>query len=67
MVLELSNEDIVTRLLTSNDVIKPRKGKFYISNPAMDTLGDFLLEQPLEIKTPDFTKIESPKYRFIKL
>lgn len=66
MTAELTSEEIVTRLLTSNQIIKPKKGNFYISNPAMNTLGDYLLDMPVEIKTPELKSAESLKYRFIK-
>ena len=66
MTADLTSEEIVTKLLTSNEIIKRKRGNFYISNPAIDTLGDFLMEIPLEVKTPELKSIESLKYRFIK-
>lgn len=66
MTADLTSEQAVTRLLTSNEIIKHKKNNFYISNPKLDTLGDFLMEIPLEIKTPELKSIESLKYRFIK-
>ena len=64
-IMELSNEDIVTKLLTSNEIIKKQKGNFYISNPLVDSLGDFLLdidEPPVPIEPLK----EPEKYVFIK-
>lgn len=67
MTAELSAEEVVTRLLTSNQILKQQKGNFYIDNPLLDTLGDFLLELPPEIKVPEDITPEDCKYRFIKV
>ncbi len=66
MTAELTNEEIVTRLLTSNEVLKPQKGNFYISNPMLDTLGDFLLDIEAEYKEPPSLETKDTKYVFIK-
>ena len=66
MTAELTSEEIVTKLLTSNEIIKPQTGNFYISNPTLDTLGDYLSEIPPEINTVEIKPIDSFKYRFIK-
>lgn len=63
--MELTNEQIVTRLLASEEILKESKSS-YISNPAMDTLGDFLLNIDEEYIPQKFTPIEIPKYIFIK-
>ncbi len=66
MTAELTNEEIVTRLLSSNEVLKPQKGNFYISNPMLDTLGDFLLDIETEYKEPPSIETKDSKYVFIK-
>ncbi len=66
MTAELTSEEIVTRLLTSNEVLKPQKGNFYISNPMLDTLGDFLLDIEADYKAPSVPEAKSSKYVFIK-
>ena len=62
----LASEEAVTKLLSSNEIIKPKKRNFYISNPKVTTLGDFLLEIPLERKSLKLKTPEELKYRFIK-
>ena len=65
MTKELTNEEIVTKLLTSKEIIKSPKIS-YISNPSMNTLGDFLLDIDEEFTPPTFAPVEIPKYVFIK-
>ena len=65
MTTELSNEEIVTKLLTSKEILNNSKLK-YISNPTINNLGDFLLDIDQEYTPPKFEKIEIPKYVFIK-
>lgn len=65
MAIELTNEEIVTKLLTSREIIKNPKTN-YISNPTMNTLGDFLLDIDNEHIPKKFEPIEIPKYIFIK-
>lgn len=60
---ELTSEQIVTKLLSSNEIIKKQKGNFYITNPAIDTLGEFL-EKHWE--APVFEPQEIPRFVFIK-
>lgn len=57
-VAELSSEQVVTRLLSSNEIIKPRSGNFCITNPDIDTLGDFLEEnwEPPEIEVKEVSR-----------
>lgn len=66
MTVELSAEEAVTKLLTSNQILKQQKGNFYIDNPLVDTLGDFLLEIEPEVKILPAINQEDCKYRFIK-
>lgn len=66
MTAEVSSEEIVTKLLTSNEIIKPKTGNFYISNPMLDTLGDYLSEIPPETNPVEIKPIDSFKYKFIK-
>lgn len=66
VTVELSAEEVVTKLLTSNQILKQQKGNFYIDNPLVDTLGDFLLEIEPEINSPSLPEQEDIKYRFIK-
>lgn len=65
MAAELTSEEIVTKLLTSNEILKPKDKNFYMSKPKSGTLGDFLLEFPLKRKIPDVKPIEELRYRFI--
>ena len=63
--MELTSEEIVTDLLTSNEILKKKQGNFYISNPLLDTLSDYLLDIDEEAPTiPEPKGIE--KYIFIK-
>ena len=66
MTVELSSEEIVTNLLSSNEILRQKRGNFYISNPAMNTLGDFLLDIDEEYIPPKFEQKEVSKYKFIK-
>ena len=66
MTAELTSEEIVTRLLSSNEVLMPKKENFYISNPMLDTLGDFLLDVEAEYKEPPPIETKDTKYIFIK-
>ena len=65
MTAEITSEDVVTELLTSNEIIMPQKGKFHISNPKLETLSDFLLDIKEEYVPPKI-EIENTKYIFIK-
>lgn len=60
---ELTSEQIVTKLLSSNEILKKQKEDFYITNPAIDTLGEFL-EENWEI--PVIEPQETPRFVFIK-
>ena len=63
--MELTSEEIVTNLLTSNEILKKKQGNFYISNPLLDTLSDYLLDIDEEIPPPPKLE-EVGKYVFIK-
>ncbi len=60
---ELTSEQIVTKLLSSNEILKKQKGNFYITNPAIDTLGEFL---ETHWEPPVFEPQEVPRFVFIK-
>lgn len=57
--MELSNEETVTKLLSSNEILHDKKEKIVITNP-FESLGDFLKN----VK-PDPSPYEG-KYVFIK-
>lgn len=62
MSSELTSEEIVTKLLTSNEIIKDdNKKELYISNPSSN-LGNFL-EKITDIEEPQ----PYSRYNFIKL
>lgn len=65
MTAELSTEQVVTNLLASNDIIRVNNKNFYITNPALDTLGDFLLDIDEEIPVPEFEYKEPSRFVFI--
>lgn len=60
---ELTSEQIVTKLLSSNEILKKQNGNFYITNPSIDTLGEFL-EEHWEL--PVFEEKEISRFMFIK-
>lgn len=60
---ELTSEQVVTKLLSSNEILKIQNGNFYISNPAIDTLGDFLIDN---WKPPVIEEKEVSRFVFIK-
>ena len=47
MTAELTAEEIVTNLLTSQEILKRKKENFYISNGA--SLGDYLRNLPTDV------------------
>ena len=63
---ELTQEDIVTRLLSSNQIIEPKK---YISQTKQTSfnagLGEYLLNPPKEELSP-VVVIENTSYSFIR-
>lgn len=65
MTAELTAEQIVTNILTSNEIIRRREGNFYISNPA-GNLGEFLLKEPIKQTQEEICEEEPSKYTFIK-
>ena len=63
MTKELTSEEIVTKLLTSNEIIKnTNKTNFYMTNP-VSNLGDFLEK----IVDEEIEDNKNSKYSFIKL
>lgn len=67
VLAELTNEQLVTKLLSSAEIIKPQKNNFYITNPGV-SLGDFLLNVSTDIKKSSEEETpEDSKYVFIKL
>ena len=71
MTAELTAEEVVTKLLTSNQILKPTKKNLYISNP-VSNLGEFLINNPEENSLEDFVieilkePPENERYSFIK-
>lgn len=63
MPIELTSEEIVTQILSSNEILRPRKGNFYISNK--NTLGDFLKNLPEEEIVEETAVEKDTKYTFI--
>ena len=67
VLAELTNEQLVTKLLSAAEIIKPQKNNFYITNPGV-SLGDFLLNVSTDIKKSSEEETpEDSKYVFIKL
>lgn len=64
MTLELSQEAIVTRLLSSNEIIKPVKDDF-VEGDFMSNLGDYLKNVPKE-ELPPTVKLDNIQYSFIR-
>lgn len=66
MTVELTAEEIVTNLLTSNEIINSKNKNFYITNPGVN-LGDYLLSLPKDVVSEFPEEMEEPsKYAFIK-
>lgn len=63
---ELTSEQIVTNLLSSNEIIKPTNSNFYFKNPGVN-LGDYLLNVSKDIKKSPVETTEDSKYVFIKM
>ena len=63
MTEDLTQEEIVTQILSSNEILRRQKDNFYISNPnqKLGNLGLFLSNQPKLIQ-PEMNS----KYSFIK-
>ena len=67
MVAELTNEEIVTKLLSFNEIIKTNNRSFFITNPSVSNLGSFLKEIRTTEGIYTQTKINTNnKYHFIK-
>ena len=70
MVAELTSEQIVTKLLTYNEILKPIRDNFYISNDNYN-LGEYLDNLPDEFYEEEIVSLESEeeensKYVFIQ-
>ena len=66
MLAELTPEEAVTKLLTSNEILKTENCS-YITTPCLN-LADFLESQSLESeKEPSEENSKDSKYTFIKL
>lgn len=63
MATELTSEEIVTQILSSNEILRPKKGNFYISSK--NTLGDFLKNLPPEEVVEETAVEKDTKYTFI--
>ena len=63
MTEDLTQEEIVTQILSSNEILRQQKNNFYISNPdqKLGNLGLFLAKLPKQPITKEITK-----YSFIK-
>ena len=48
MTAELTAEEIVTNLLSSQEILKRKKENFYISNG--ESLGEYLSNLPVDVK-----------------
>lgn len=64
MTLELSQETIVTRLLSSNEIIKPVKDESF-KEDFMSNLGEYLKNPPKE-DLPPTVKMDNIQYSFIR-
>ena len=64
MTLELSAEEIVTKLLSSNQIIKNQKEKSFISDKK--SLGDYLSNKKHSPYYNEENSWENSKYTFIK-
>ena len=64
MTLELSQETIVTKLLSSNEIIKPENKSFSEDN-FMSDLGTYLKNPPKE-ELPPTIKLDNIQYSFIR-
>ena len=64
MTVEMSNEDKVTQLLVSAEILKPKSSNFYISSPDDFNLNNYLFDYKEESSS---TKIKEngSKYSFI--
>ncbi len=60
---EITSEQIVTKLLSSNEILKKQNKSFFIPNPAFETLGDFLINN---WEPPVFEEKEISRFVFIK-
>ena len=63
MTAELTTEQIVTRLLSTEEILKPQKEKFCTSTAG---LGDFLTKFPNEKLEKSIPEKKETKYTFIK-
>ena len=65
MLVELTPEQIVTRLLSSEEIITPKKEKQYISN-VVHNLGGYLEDLPIQDEIVNETSVNTSRYTFIK-
>lgn len=63
MTAELTQEEIVTNLLSSNEILIRNKNNFYITSPS--NLSEYLENIPKEVKECAYRTPDS-KYTFIK-
>ena len=70
MTKDLTQEEIVTKILSSNEILRKQKEKVYISNPEKNygNLGVFLAAMAKSSKkeTTSQTILPTSKYSFIK-
>ena len=64
MTAELTAEQIVTNLLSSNEILKRKKENFYLSNGP--SLGEYLKNLPPEEVVQERAVEKDTKYTFIK-
>ena len=64
MIAELSTEEIVTQLLSTEDILKPQKERLY-SSPTT-SLGSFLKSLPTDKAEKISLSANNTKYTFIK-
>lgn len=70
MTAELTAEEVVTKLLTSNQILKP-SNNYYFTKP-VSNLGEYLINNPEEDSLEDFDieilkePPENERYSFIK-
>ena len=63
MSLELTTEEVVTKLLSANEIIKRQKNNFYTNNDM--NLGDFLKKIPMNNMETTSETNKNLKYTFI--
>ncbi|MBE7711123.1 MAG: hypothetical protein E7Z92_03175 [Cyanobacteria bacterium SIG31] len=68
MTKDLTQEEIVTQILSSNEILRKQKENFYISNPEykLGNLGLFLSKTPQITNINQKEKDPLKKYSFIR-